>query len=112
MQLANPFYVNGILVCGNSEFDIPPTEISRPFDGLLDFGKKIISNFKPAYIINDYNYITLTVKLSQLDPKFTQIKEPLFLQKIDDGSSIDLEKKYSIVSKPCSFLDETRLFKR
>ena len=90
MQLAKPFYVNGIFVCGNSEFDIPPTKISRTFDGLPDFGKKITYNFKPAYIINDYNYITLTVELPPIDPTFTQIKGPLFLQKIDDGSSIDL----------------------
>jgi hypothetical protein len=79
--MANPFYVDGILVCGNSEFDISPP---------VDFGKKITYNFKPAYYADP---VFLTVENPQIDPLFTQIKDPLFLQKIDDGSSIDLEKK-------------------
>ena len=66
--MANPFYVDGIFVCGNSEFDISPP---------VDFGKKITYNFKPAYIINDYNYITLTVEIPPIDPSFTQIKDPM-----------------------------------
>ena len=37
--MANPFYVNGIIVCGNSELDIS------------DFGKKITSNFRTAHSV-------------------------------------------------------------
>ena len=55
--MANPFYVNGIIVCGNSELDTA----NAP-----GFGEKIISNFRTAHSINNYNYITLKVEIPSI----------------------------------------------
>ena len=61
--MANPFYVNGIIVCGNSELDTPYT-----LDTLdtSDFGEKLTHNFRTAHSINNYNYITLTVEIPSI----------------------------------------------
>ena len=70
--MANPFYVNGILVCGNSELDIQ------------DFRKEVTSKFRTAHSINNYNPITLTIKLpSVLD---YDIDTQPILEKSNDNS--------------------------
>ena len=55
--LLNPFYVNGIIVCGNSELDTA----NAP-----GFGEKITYNFRTAHSINNYNYITLKVEIPSI----------------------------------------------
>lgn len=55
--LLNPFYVNGIIVCGNSELDTA----NAP-----GFGEKLTHNFRTAHSINNYNYITLTVEIPSI----------------------------------------------
>ena len=62
--MANPFYVDGIIVCGNPELDTA----NAP-----GFGEKITYNFRTAHSINNYNPITLTVVMPPILDKYKSL---------------------------------------
>lgn len=64
--MANPFYVNGIIVCGNSELDTPYTLDTLDTLDTSDFGEKLTHNFRTAHSINNYNYITLKIEIPSI----------------------------------------------